>query len=151
MCTIRQVVDIPEDRHLVIIVPEYVPVGKTEMSITFLPIPDFLFEDICNLKDSEIYSLIKCVELSQWVVALQTASIKLKERIFANMSKRAAMILQEDVEFQKQKFIRQEFQKQSVLSAVEEAQMEITNTIQRLVDVGVITTHLADTEFPLEK
>ncbi|MGW8257708.1 MAG: flagellar motor switch protein FliG, partial [Thermoguttaceae bacterium] len=59
----------------------------------------FVFEDISKLTDRDIQSLLKNVETSQWAMALKGASDELKEKILKNMSKRAADLLREEMEY----------------------------------------------------
>ena len=96
----------------------------------------FVFEDIAKLGDREIQTLLKNVESAQWAMALKGASEELKDKILKNMSKRAADLLKEEMEYLGP--VR--------LSNVEQMQQQIVDVIRRLEDLGEITTHAAEEE-----
>jgi flagellar motor switch protein FliG len=58
----------------------------------------FVFEDITKLSDKDVQAVLKNVESAQWAMALKGASDELKEKILGNMSKRAAQMLEEEME-----------------------------------------------------
>ncbi len=91
----------------------------------------FVFEDICKCSDRDIQSVLKNVDSSQWAMALKGASEELKEKMLNNMSKRAADLLQEEMEYLGP--VR--------LSNVEQVQQQIVDVIRRLEDAGEITLH----------
>ena len=91
----------------------------------------FVFEDIAKLGDRDIQNLLKNVESSQWAMALKGASEELKDKILANMSKRASDLLTEEMEYLGP--VR--------LSNVEQTQQQIVDIIRRLEDAGELTTH----------
>jgi len=91
----------------------------------------FVFEDILKLADQDIQSILKNVESSQWAIALKGASEELKEKIFKNMSKRAAKMLQEEMEYLGP--MRS--------SDVERVQQEIVDVVRKLEDAGEVTVH----------
>ena len=86
----------------------------------------FIFEDILKFNDRELQTVLKNVENSQWAMALKGASSELKEKIFGNMSQRAADMLREELEFLGA----------VKLSAVEAMQQEIVDIVRRLEDTG---------------
>ncbi len=96
----------------------------------------FVFEDIAKLSDRDIQTLLKNVESAQWAMALKGASEELKDKILKNMSKRAADLLKEEMEYLGP--VR--------LSNVEQMQQQIVDVIRRLEDLGEITTHAAEEE-----
>jgi flagellar motor switch protein FliG len=96
----------------------------------------FVFEDITKLGDREIQTLLKNVETSQWAMALKGASEELKEKILKNMSKRAADMLKEEMEYLGP--VR--------LSNVEQMQQQIVDVVRKLEDMGEITTHASEEE-----
>lgn len=96
----------------------------------------FVFEDIAKLSDRDIQVLLKNVESSQWAMALKGASEELKEKILRNMSKRAADLLREEMEYLGP--VR--------LSSVEQVQQQIVDIVRRLEDAGEITTHADEEE-----
>ena len=86
----------------------------------------FVFEDISKFNDKDLQTVLKNVENSQWAMALKGASGDLKEKVFNNMSQRAADMLKEEMEFSGA----------VKLSVVEGKQQEIVDIIRRLEDTG---------------
>jgi len=89
----------------------------------------FVFEDILLVNDKGIQSVMKEVDNSELGLALKTASEELKQKIFKNMSERAAQMIQEDMQFMGP--VR--------VSDVESAQQKIVDVVRRLEDSGEIT------------
>jgi flagellar motor switch protein FliG len=58
----------------------------------------FVFEDIINLDDRAIQRILKEVEGKELALALKTANEELLQRVYKNMSTRAAATLREDIE-----------------------------------------------------
>ena len=96
----------------------------------------FVFEDIAKFADRDIQSILKNVESSQWAMALKGASDELKQKILNNMSKRAASLLTEEMEYLGP--VR--------ASSVEQVQQQIVDIIRRLEDQGEITIHAGEEE-----
>jgi len=96
----------------------------------------FVFDDITKFSDRDIQSILKNVESSQWAMALKGASEELKQKILGNMSKRAATLLTEEMEYLGP--VR--------ASSVEQVQQQIVDIIRRLEDAGEITIHGAEEE-----
>ena len=96
----------------------------------------FVFDDVAKLTDRDIQTLLKNVETSQWSMALKGASEELKDKILKNMSKRAADLLREEMEYLGP--VR--------LSNVEQMQQQIVDVIRKLEDLGEITTHASEEE-----
>ena len=88
----------------------------------------FVFEDILLVNDKGIQSVLKEVDNEELSLALKTASEELKEKIFRNMSERAAKLIQEDMEYMGP--VR--------VSDVEGAQQRIVDVVRRLEDAGEI-------------
>lgn len=88
----------------------------------------FVFEDIVFIDDRGMQTLLKEVDNAKLVVALKTAPEEIKDKIFRNISKRAADLLREDLESMGP--VR--------LSDVETAQQEIVNVAKRLESEGKI-------------
>jgi len=88
----------------------------------------FVFEDIVFIDDRGMQTLLKEVDNGKLVVALKTAPEEIKDKIFRNISKRAADLLREDLESMGP--VR--------LSDVETAQQEIVNVAKRLESEGKI-------------
>lgn len=88
----------------------------------------FTFDDVEKIDDKGIQSLMKEVQSESLVIALKGASPVLREKIFKNMSTRAAETLREDLEARGP--VR--------LSEVEAEQKELLKIVRRLVDEGQI-------------
>ncbi|WP_432799454.1 flagellar motor switch protein FliG [Poriferisphaera sp. WC338] len=88
----------------------------------------FVFEDILLVDDKGIQAVLKEVDNDELALAAKTASEELKEKIFGNMSERAATLIQEDMEFMGP--VR--------VSDVEAAQQRIVDIVRRLEDAGEI-------------
>ncbi len=58
----------------------------------------FTFEDLANLEGRALQTILREVNNDQLTLALKTATDSVKEKIFANMSSRAAEMIQEDLE-----------------------------------------------------
>ncbi len=88
----------------------------------------FVFEDVNMVDDKGIQSVLKEVENEELSLSLKTASDELKDKIFRNMSSRAAEMIKEDMEFMGP--VR--------VSDVEQAQQGIVDVVRRLEDSGEI-------------
>lgn len=88
----------------------------------------FVFEDLVEVDDRGVQSLLREVSSDSLIVALKGASEAIKEKIFKNMSKRAGEMLRDDLE------VRGPVK----VSEVEAAQKEILNVARRLADAGDI-------------
>jgi flagellar motor switch protein FliG len=88
----------------------------------------FVFEDISFVDDRGMQTLLKEVPNDKLVIALKTATPEVRDKIFRNISKRAAELLKDDLD--------------SLgpvkLSEVEAAQQEIINVAKRLESEGKI-------------
>jgi flagellar motor switch protein FliG len=88
----------------------------------------FVFEDLLEVEDRGIQLILREVQSESLIVALKGASEELREKIFKNMSQRAAEMLREDLEA-----------KGPVkLSEVESEQKEILKVVRRLADEGQV-------------
>ncbi|MCB9025914.1 MAG: flagellar motor switch protein FliG [Bdellovibrionaceae bacterium] len=88
----------------------------------------FVFEDIVKIDDKGIQTLLKEVPNDRLLLALKTANEEIREKIFKNISQRAANLLKEDLSSLGP----------SRLSDVESAQVEIVNIARRLEQEGKI-------------
>jgi flagellar motor switch protein FliG len=88
----------------------------------------FVFEDLAAVTDSGIRELLKEVRNEELTLALKTASDELKNKVFKNLSQRAAQMLEEDISVMGP--VR--------LSDVEAAQQNIINVARRLEKEGKI-------------
>jgi flagellar motor switch protein FliG len=88
----------------------------------------FTFENLNDLDDKAIQTLLREIQSEALIVALKGADQTLRERIFKNMSTRAAETMREDLEAKGP--VR--------LSEVEAEQREILKIVRRLADEGQI-------------
>ncbi|MBS3898525.1 MAG: flagellar motor switch protein FliG [Dethiobacter sp.] len=88
----------------------------------------FIFEDVTALDNASIQRIIREVDQKDLALALKGSSEEVKERIFRNVSKRAAEMLKEDVEFMGPVRLRE----------VEEAQQRIVSVVRKLDETGEI-------------
>ncbi len=88
----------------------------------------FLFEDIILLDDRSVMKVLREVDTQDLAKALKGIDPEVQDKIFRNMSKRAGVLLREEMEFMGP--IR--------LKDVEESQQKIVNIIRKLEDAGEI-------------
>ncbi|RKD27790.1 flagellar motor switch protein FliG [Caminicella sporogenes DSM 14501] len=88
----------------------------------------FVFEDIITLDSVSIQRFIREVDNNDLAVALKGATQEVRDIVFANMSKRMAEMIKEDIEFMGPVRLRD----------VEEAQQKIVNIIRKLEEAGEI-------------
>lgn len=88
----------------------------------------FVFEDIVMLDDRAIQKVMREVDTSELAKALKSVDTEVQDKIFRNMSKRAATLLKEDMEYMGP--IR--------MKDVEEAQQKIVSIIRKLEEQGEI-------------
>lgn len=92
----------------------------------------FLFEDIINIQDKDIQKILKEVDRKDLALALKVADDKLKNKIFSNMSERAADLLNEELQYMGKVKLKE----------VELAQAKIIDVIKNLEEAGVISLNL---------
>ncbi len=88
----------------------------------------FVFENILEIDDRGIQLILREVQSESLIIALKGANEELREKIFKNMSQRAAEMMREDLESKGP--VR--------LSDVEANQKEILKIVRRLADEGQI-------------
>ncbi|WP_133701577.1 flagellar motor switch protein FliG [Roseateles toxinivorans] len=88
----------------------------------------FTFDDLDKLDDKGFQALLKEVQSESLIIALKGATPELREKVFRNMSTRAAETLREDLDSRGP--VR--------VSEVEAEQKEMLKTVRRLVDEGQI-------------
>jgi flagellar motor switch protein FliG len=86
----------------------------------------FVFEDILLVNDKGIQQVLKEVDQDELAMALKAASEDVKNKIFKNMSERAANLIKEDMEYMGP----------TRLSDVEAAQQRIVDVVRRLEEAG---------------
>jgi flagellar motor switch protein FliG len=89
----------------------------------------FTFDDMIKLDDKAIQMVLKEVQSESLVISLKGATPELRERIFQNMSSRAAETLREDLETRGP--VR--------VTDVEAEQKELLKVVRRLVEEGEIS------------
>ena len=89
----------------------------------------FVFDDLTEMDDRSLQELLKEVSKDDLMLALRNAPEDLKELFFRNMSSRASVMLQEDMEVQGP----------SKVSEIEQAQRDILKVVRRLEEEGRIT------------
>ncbi|HUW52679.1 MAG TPA: flagellar motor switch protein FliG [Rhodanobacter sp.] len=97
----------------------------------------FVFEDLADVDDRSLQTLLREVPSGVLITALKGAEPEMREKIFANMSKRAADMMRDDLEVKGP--VR--------LSEVDVAQKEIMATARRLADAGQISLATGGEEF----
>jgi len=86
----------------------------------------FVFEDLVYCDDKGMQELLKVVDNQKLTIALKTSPEEVKQKLFANMSNRAAILLKEDLEALGP----------TKLSDVEKAQQEIVQQVKDLEAKG---------------
>ncbi|SEM27631.1 flagellar motor switch protein FliG [Luteibacter sp. UNCMF331Sha3.1] len=97
----------------------------------------FVFDDLAELDDRSMQTLLREVPSARLITALKGAEVAIREKIFSNMSKRAADMLRDDLEVKGP--VR--------LSEVDAAQKEVLATARRLADAGQINLAGGGEEF----
>lgn len=88
----------------------------------------FVFSDLVTLDDRSIRTLLKEISNDELILALKTASEELSEKIFSNVSQRAAEMMKEDMEVMGP----------VKLKDVEQAQLNIVKAARRLEEEGKV-------------
>ena len=88
----------------------------------------FVFEDIVLLDDRAIQKVLREVDSNDLAKALKSVDSDAQDKVYRNMSKRAAALLKEDMDYMGP--VR--------LKDVEEAQQKIVNIIRKLEEQGDI-------------
>jgi flagellar motor switch protein FliG len=94
----------------------------------------FIFEDIVKIGDRDIQQVFRNVESAQLATAMKNQKEEVLQKVFGNMSKRAAEMLKEDMEFAGPVRLRE----------IEEAQQHIVNTIRGMIDSGEIADYRSE-------
>ena len=91
----------------------------------------FVFEDIVKLGDRDLQQVLRQVESAQLATALKNQKEEVQGKVYGNMSKRAADMLKEDMEYAGPVRLRE----------IEEAQQHIVNTIRGMIESGEIADY----------
>jgi len=86
----------------------------------------FVFEDILLVNDKGVQQVLKEIDQDELALALKAASEDVKNKIFKNMSERAANLIREDMDYLGP----------TRLSDVEAAQQRIVDVVRRLEEAG---------------
>jgi len=86
----------------------------------------FTFEDILKIDDNGIQMIMKEINQEDLLIGLKTATDELKEKLFTNMSERAALMLKEDLESLGP----------TKISEVEQAQQKVIAVCKKLEEDG---------------
>jgi flagellar motor switch protein FliG len=89
----------------------------------------FVFEDLAEIDDRGVQGLLREVTSESLILALKGSNAAMKEKVFKNMSKRAAEMLRDDLEARGP--VR--------LTDVEKAQKEILSVARRMADAGELS------------
>lgn len=88
----------------------------------------FVFEDIVLLDDRSLQLVLREIDSKDLALALKASSTEVSEKVYRNMSKRAADMLREEIQYMGPVRIRD----------VEESQQKVVNVIRRLEESGEI-------------
>ncbi|MDR1623075.1 MAG: flagellar motor switch protein FliG [Synergistaceae bacterium] len=88
----------------------------------------FVFEDIIRLDDRSLQRVLREVDMKELGLALKGATEELRAKFFKNMSKRAAEMLQEDMDYMGPVRVKD----------VEESQQKVVNVVRALEEAGEI-------------
>ncbi len=100
----------------------------------------FLFEDINSLPDAAVQNIVKNIDSNTMALAMKATSEDLKEKIFRNMSERAADMLKDELQYLGPVRVRD----------VENAQKEILDIVRQLEEDGEITISRGEEEEVIE-
>lgn len=93
----------------------------------------FVFEDLQNVEDTGLREIIQRVDKKVLAIALKGATEDIRTRFLANMSKRAAEMMKEEIDAMGAIRMRE----------VEKAQHEVVSITRKLEEEGLITTGAA--------
>jgi flagellar motor switch protein FliG len=97
----------------------------------------FVFDNLLDIDDRGMQAILREVQADTLATALKAADEEIKEKVFKNMSKRAAEILRDDIASKGP--VR--------LSEVEQAQKEILAVVLRLSEEGTVMLSAGGDEF----
>lgn len=88
----------------------------------------FLFEDVMLLEDQDLQKVLAEVDTKDLVLAMRGADERVNEKVFSNLSSRAAAMIKEEMEYMGPVRLRH----------TEEAQQKIVSVVRRLEGLGEI-------------
>jgi flagellar motor switch protein FliG len=92
----------------------------------------FLFEDIVRIQDKDIQKILRVVDRKDLALSLKIAEDKLKNKIFLNMSERAADLLREELQYMGMVKLKE----------VETSQGKIIDIVKTLEEQGEISLNI---------
>lgn len=92
----------------------------------------FIFDEIINIADKDIQKILREIDRKDLALSLKITDEKLKEKIFKNMSERAADLLKEELQYMGMVKLKE----------VEAAQAKIIDVIKALEEAGEISLNL---------
>lgn len=92
----------------------------------------FIFDEIININDKDIQKILREVDRKDLALALKVSEDNLKDKIFKNMSERAADLLKEELQYMGMVKLKE----------VEGAQARIIDIIKSLEDQGEISLNM---------
>ncbi len=92
----------------------------------------FIFDEIINISDKDIQKIMREIDRKDLALALKISDERLKEKIFKNMSERAADLLKEELQYMGMVKLKE----------VEAAQARIIDAIKALEEQGEISLNL---------
>ncbi len=92
----------------------------------------FLFDDIVNIQDKDIQKILREVDRKDLALSLKIADEKLRQKIFANMSERAADLLREELQYMGMVKLKE----------VEAAQAKVIDIVKALEESGEISLNM---------
>ncbi|MBI1938187.1 MAG: flagellar motor switch protein FliG [Ignavibacteriales bacterium] len=92
----------------------------------------FIFDEIINIADKDIQKILRETDRKDLALSLKITDEKLKEKIFKNMSERAADLLKEELQYMGMVKLKE----------VEAAQAKIIDIIKALEEAGEISLNL---------
>ncbi len=92
----------------------------------------FIFDEIINISDKDLQKILREVDRKDLALSLKIADERLKEKIFRNMSERAADLLKEELQYMGKVKLKE----------VETAQGRIIDIIKNLEEAGEISLNM---------
>jgi flagellar motor switch protein FliG len=92
----------------------------------------FIFDEIININDKDIQKILREIDRKDLALALKVSEEKLKDKIFKNMSERAADLLREELQYMGMVKLKE----------VEGAQARIIDVIKALEEQGEISLNM---------
>jgi len=92
----------------------------------------FMFDDLIKVQDKDLQIILREIDRKDLLLAMKVADEKLKEKIFNNMSERAANLLKEELQYMGMVKLKE----------VEKAQARIVDKAKTLEDAGEISLNI---------